>query len=105
VVPRPRPRPGGLPPPLWQRDPAAAAGTVRRVTAATWTVVIPVKPSARGKSRLNVSGVDRVALARAIALDTVAAAAACESVAQVVVVTDDGGLVIQAVDIPGLRFV
>ncbi|WP_425561321.1 NTP transferase domain-containing protein [Microbacterium pumilum] len=48
---------------------------------------------------------DRVALARAIAIDTIAAAAACESVAQVVVVTDDGGVVLQAVDIPGLRFV
>ena len=48
---------------------------------------------------------ERVALARAIALDTIAAAVACESVAQVVVVTDDGGLVLQAADIPGLRFV
>jgi len=75
------------------------------VTAAGWAVIIPVKPSVRGKSRLEVTGVDRVALARAIALDTIAAAAACESVAQVVVVTDDGGLVLQAGDIPGLRFV
>ena len=48
---------------------------------------------------------DRVALARAIALDTIAAAAACEAVERVVVVTDDGGLVLQAADIPGLRFV
>lgn len=70
-----------------------------------WTVVIPVKPSVRGKSRLDVPGVDRVALARAIALDTIAAAVACEAVARVVVVTDDGGLVLQAVDIPSLRFV
>jgi 2-phospho-L-lactate guanylyltransferase len=75
------------------------------VTPPDWTVVIPVKPSARGKSRLSVEGVDRVALARAIALDTIAAAVACESVAQVVIVTDDGGLVLQAADIPGLQFV
>ncbi|GAA1956624.1 2-phospho-L-lactate guanylyltransferase [Microbacterium deminutum] len=75
------------------------------MTARAWTVVIPVKPSAHGKSRLDVAGIDRIALARAIALDTVAAAAACESVERVVVVTQDGGLVIQAADIPGLRFV
>lgn len=75
------------------------------MTAAAWTVVIPVKPSVRGKSRLDVAGVDRVSLAQAIALDTIAAAAACEAVARVVVVTGDGGLVIQAVDITGLRFV
>lgn len=70
-----------------------------------WAVVIPVKPAARGKSRLAVPGVDRVALARAIALDTIAAVAACDAVAQVFVVSDDGGLVLQALDIPGLRFV
>jgi 2-phospho-L-lactate guanylyltransferase len=70
-----------------------------------WTVVIPVKSSARGKSRLDVPGVVRVELARAIALDTIDAAASCAAVGQVVVVTDDGGLVLQAFDIPGLRFV
>lgn len=70
-----------------------------------WAVVIPVKPSAIGKSRLEIRGVDRVTLARAIALDTIAAAAACDAVAQVYVVTDDGALVASAFDIPGLRFV
>lgn len=65
-----------------------------------WTVVIPVKDPARGKSRLVVPGVDRVALARAIALDTIAAAAACGLVEQVVVVGDDHGL-----DASGVRFV
>jgi 2-phospho-L-lactate guanylyltransferase len=70
-----------------------------------WSVVIPVKPSVRGKSRLDVPGVVRVELARAIALDTIDAAASCAAVGQVVVVTDDGGLVLQALDIPGLRFV
>ena len=70
-----------------------------------WGVVVPVKPAAVGKSRLVVDGVDRVALARAIALDTIAAAAAADAVAQVVVVTDDALLPVLAVDIPGLRFV
>jgi 2-phospho-L-lactate/phosphoenolpyruvate guanylyltransferase len=75
------------------------------VTGPSWTVIIPVKPSGLGKSRLEVPGVDRVALTRAIALDTIAAAAAADDVGRVVIVTDDGGLVIQAIDIPGLRFV
>ena len=72
---------------------------------ARWAVIVPVKPAAVGKSRLDISGVDRVTLARAIALDTIAAAAACASVAQVYVVTDDGALVTLAFDIPALRFV
>ncbi|MDN3496980.1 2-phospho-L-lactate guanylyltransferase [Planococcus sp. APC 4015] len=70
-----------------------------------WTIVVPVKDPARGKSRLTVTGVERTALARAIALDTIAAAAACEVVERVVVVGDDGGLVLGALDLPGLRFV
>ncbi|HKT57624.1 MAG TPA: 2-phospho-L-lactate guanylyltransferase [Microbacterium sp.] len=53
---------------------------------ADWVVVIPVKPAAHGKSRLQVPGVGREQLARAIALDTIEAAAA---VARVIVVTDD----------------
>lgn len=48
-----------------------------------WSIVIPVKPSAMAKSRLGAS----VALARAIALDTVAAA--LEASAVVVVTADD----------------
>lgn len=74
-------------------------------SAPGWAVVIPVKPAAVGKSRLVMPTVDRVTLARAIALDTIAAAAACEAVAQVYVVTDDAALVALAFDIPGLRFV
>lgn len=54
--------------------------------AAGWTVVIPVKPAAIGKSRLADAGIDREALARAIALDTITAAA---RVAGVIVVTED----------------
>ena len=70
-----------------------------------WALIIPVKPTAVGKSRLQLDTVDRVTLARAIALDTIAAAAACEAVAQVHVVTGDGALIALAFDIPGLRFV
>ncbi|MGP3533827.1 2-phospho-L-lactate guanylyltransferase [Microbacterium sp. RD1] len=61
------------------------------MSAATghWVVVIPVKPAVVGKSRLTDVGVDRTRIARAIALDTIAAAAAAEEVARVIVVTDD----------------
>jgi 2-phospho-L-lactate guanylyltransferase len=52
-----------------------------------WTVIIPVKPAATAKSRLGLGP----ELARAIALDTVAAVVACESVARVLVVTSDPG--------------
>ncbi len=72
---------------------------------ARWIVVVPVKQAARGKSRLEVDGVDRRDLARAIALDTLAAATACEAVLQVVVVTDDPALARDAAMIPALRFV
>ncbi|MCJ1708318.1 2-phospho-L-lactate guanylyltransferase [Microbacterium sp. VKM Ac-2923] len=60
--------------------------------AAGWTIIIPVKPAAVGKSRLSDVGTDREALARAIALDTIAAAAAAALVARVIVVTDDAGV-------------
>jgi 2-phospho-L-lactate guanylyltransferase len=50
-----------------------------------WTVIIPVKPAAIGKSRLGLGPV----LARAIALDTVAAVVACSAVERVIVVTAD----------------
>jgi len=54
-------------------------------TGRQWTVIIPVKPAAIGKSRLGL-GAD---VARTIALDTVAAAVACEAVDRVIVVTAD----------------
>ena len=50
-----------------------------------WTVIIPVKPAAIGKSRLGLGS----GLARAIALDTVAAVVACDAVDRVIVVTAD----------------
>ncbi|MFE0176668.1 2-phospho-L-lactate guanylyltransferase [Streptomyces sp. NPDC059002] len=56
-----------------------------------WTLVIPLKPLARAKSRLAASAGDglRPGLALAFAQDTVAAAAACPAVRDVAVVTDD----------------
>lgn len=56
-------------------------------------VVVPLKPSAVGKSRLSGLGdVARRELVEALALDTVAAVAGCPAVALVLVVTDDVGL-------------
>ncbi|MFC5380438.1 2-phospho-L-lactate guanylyltransferase [Aquipuribacter nitratireducens] len=53
-----------------------------------WTVVLPVKGGDSAKSRLAVP--DRISLARAVALDTVAAVTAADGVVQrVLVVTGD----------------
>ncbi|MDQ1129546.1 2-phospho-L-lactate guanylyltransferase [Microbacterium sp. SORGH_AS_0888] len=52
----------------------------------SWTVVVPLKPAARGKSRLTGASVE---LVRAIGLDTVTAAVGAASVVRVVVVTSD----------------
>lgn len=57
--------------------------------SARWTVVVPVRPA--GKSRLVVPGIDHAGLARAIALDTIEAAAV---VADVRIVTTDRTLVL-----------
>ncbi|MET7451836.1 2-phospho-L-lactate guanylyltransferase [Streptomyces sp. NPDC005574] len=56
-----------------------------------WTLVIPLKPLARAKSRLSDTAADgvRPGLALAFAQDTVAAALACPDVRDVAVVTDD----------------
>ncbi|MEU8694859.1 2-phospho-L-lactate guanylyltransferase [Streptomyces sp. NPDC048665] len=56
-----------------------------------WTLVIPLKPLVRAKSRLSDTAADgvRPGLALAFAQDTVAAALACAAVAGVAVVTDD----------------
>ncbi|MEU0028302.1 2-phospho-L-lactate guanylyltransferase [Streptomyces sp. NPDC006335] len=56
-----------------------------------WTLVIPLKPLARAKSRLADTAHDgvRPGLALAFAQDTVAAALACPAVGDVAVVTDD----------------
>lgn len=56
-----------------------------------WSLVVPLKPLALAKSRLApaLDGPARARLALAFAQDTVAAALACASVRDVVVVTDD----------------
>ena len=55
-----------------------------------WSVVVPVKGGPLAKSRLRPpAGVDRLMLARALALDTVAAAASAVGLDGVVVVTSD----------------
>ncbi|MFG2789374.1 2-phospho-L-lactate guanylyltransferase [Streptomyces sp. NPDC048419] len=56
-----------------------------------WTLVIPLKPLTRAKSRLADTAADglRPGLALAFAQDTVAAALACPAVRDVAVVTDD----------------
>lgn len=59
-----------------------------------WTVVIPVRPG--GKTRLTIPGVDRAAIARAIALDTIEAAA---EVADVRVVTTDASLALPGTEL------
>jgi 2-phospho-L-lactate guanylyltransferase len=56
----------------------------------SWRLVIPVKAAPDAKSRLRVGpGIARVELARAMALDTLAAAAASPAVGTMLVVTSD----------------
>lgn len=58
--------------------------------ASAWSVIVPVKPTARAKSRLSsLQPGARSELALAFALDTVAAAVATVGVRRVVVVTND----------------
>ncbi|MBO8190645.1 2-phospho-L-lactate guanylyltransferase [Streptomyces oryzae] len=61
------------------------------VTPVTWTLVVPLKPLSRAKSRLAgaAAGPALPELALAFAQDTVGAALACPAVRDVVVVTDD----------------
>ncbi|RKS75057.1 2-phospho-L-lactate guanylyltransferase [Actinomadura pelletieri DSM 43383] len=55
-----------------------------------WSLVVPVKPLARAKSRMSPhAGPHRESLALAVATDTVAAALRCDRVRTVIVVTDD----------------
>ncbi|SIN84710.1 2-phospho-L-lactate guanylyltransferase [Agromyces cerinus] len=74
----------------------SAADAAGRASAPTpvWTVVIPVKAPAGAKTRLAaaVAPAEREALARAFALDTIAAALAARTVARVIVVGDDPSL-------------
>lgn len=56
----------------------------------TWAVVLPIKQGTQAKTRLApFAGDRRRELARAMALDTVAATVACPDVIEVIVVTSD----------------
>jgi len=71
--------------------PAGAEADRRPVVAAggslgEWTLVVPVKPGPTAKSRLDVPGVDRTALARAIVLDTLEQVLASRRVARLLLV-------------------
>jgi 2-phospho-L-lactate guanylyltransferase len=57
--------------------------------SSSYVVLLPVKPPARGKSRLEVDPVRRRALAAGFALDTAAACLLAGSVTAVLAVTDD----------------
>ena len=54
-----------------------------------WVVIVPVKSTEIGKSRLTDAAPDRAVLARALALDTISAAAAATAVERVIVVSED----------------
>ena len=66
---------------------AASAVAADDPSGVRWVVVIPIKPSVAGKSRLAVRGRER--LARAIALDTLEVVVVCPAVETAVVVTSD----------------
>jgi len=58
-----------------------------------WQVIVPVKPSARAKSRLQPPrGVDRATLAHAMARDTLASAATAVGACQVWLVSAEGSI-------------
>ena len=59
------------------------------MTSPTFVVLLPVKPPARGKSRLAVDPVRRRRLAAAFALDTAHACLSADRVRAVLAVTDD----------------
>jgi 2-phospho-L-lactate guanylyltransferase len=61
------------------------------MTSPAFVVLLPVKPPARGKSRLTVDPVRRRRLAAAFALDTARACLSARSVVAVLAVTDDAG--------------
>jgi 2-phospho-L-lactate guanylyltransferase len=62
----------------------------RATPVESWSVVVPVKGGPDAKSRLRApDGVDRLVLARALALDTVTAASEAVGASRVLVVTSD----------------
>lgn len=74
-----------------------------RAAEVRWTVVVPVKAARLGKTRLagDLAPDERVALVRAMAADTVHAAALARAVVRVVVVTGDEVVAAEALGTPG----
>ena len=68
-----------------------------------WTLLVPLKSSVRGKSRIDVDPVLRRRLALAMAADTISAASVAPGVGVVVVVAEDGTDAEQLAVIPGVR--
>ncbi len=69
--------------------------------AGGWAVIVPLKPAVTGKSRLGAAP----GLARAIGVDTVAAAAAATAVGTVIVVTADAATAREAETLSGVTVV
>lgn len=75
----------------------------RVLPSAGWTLIVPVKSTSRGKSRIDVDPQLRQRIARALAIDTVTAAASATAVTQVVVVADEQADAAELATIPGVR--
>lgn len=69
--------------------PSIAADSRGSDARSGWTVIVPVKSTSRGKSRIAVDPELRRELAIALATDTVTAVASATEVARVLVVADD----------------
>jgi 2-phospho-L-lactate guanylyltransferase len=68
-----------------------------------WTIVVPLKSTTRGKSRIDVEPGLRSRLAMAMALDTLAAAALAELVETVLVVTESPADASELAGLAGVR--
>ena len=88
-------------------EPAFDAGDNVRVhlinPREAWTLLVPLKSSTRGKSRIDVDPVLRRRLALAMAVDTIAAASAAPGVEVVLVVAEDVEDAGQLAGMPGVR--
>lgn len=60
-----------------------------RDQTAGWTVILPLKPVALGKSRLTSDASERANLAKAVAIDTVRALCRTAVVAEVLIISDE----------------
>lgn len=70
---------------------------------ADWTLLVPLKSSVRGKSRIDVDPGLRGRLAFAMAADTIAAASAAPGVGLVLVVAEDAADGDRLAELPGVR--